>query len=101
MTKITTCVAALVATAGIGAPSALAVGPQPHGQPDVQSTATSTGATNHPLLGPQPSRVARVSDRAGFDWSAAAIGALAAAGGSLVLIGLVRDIRRRHEPKAV
>jgi hypothetical protein len=84
-TKITTWIATLVAIAAIGAPSALAVGPQPHGQPDAASTRG----------------VAVASDAAGFDWTAAAIGALAATGACVVVIGLVHDIRRRHEPNAV
>ncbi len=37
----------------------------------------------------------------GFDWSAAAIGALASAGACVVLIGLALNIRGRNEPKPV
>jgi hypothetical protein len=109
--KITTSLAALAATAAIGAPPALALGPQQQGAPGVQPTAPSNSTTNHPLLTPPnvPSvaetptmpRPAVASDSAGFDWSAAAIGALVAAGACLVLVGLALDIRRRHEPKAV
>jgi hypothetical protein len=45
-------------------------------------------------------RVPVASARTGFDWSAAAIGALVAAAGCIVAIGLVLSVRRRHEPSA-
>ena len=112
ITKIATSLAALAATAAIGAPPALALGPQQQGAPGVQPTAPSYSTTNHPLLtppnvppGPETPtmlpRQAVASDGTGFDWSAAAIGALAAAGACLVLVGVALDVRRRHEPKAV
>lgn len=45
--------------------------------------------------------VAVTSDATGFNWSAAAIGALASAGTCVVLIGLALNIRGRNEPRPV
>lgn len=104
--RITTCVATLMAIAAIGAPSALAIG-------------RSSWTTNHPLFLQTPGLTHAVVSRpppnlpyvdhsvlvfpkgtaaAGFDWSAAAIGALTAAVACAVVIGCVLDVRRRRHP---
>jgi hypothetical protein len=97
-TRITTCVVALVLTAGIGAPAGFAM-PAGHAVPSppdgVTRAAPPHGTSNNVRL------VTVTPDQAGFDWSAAAIGGLVTAGAGLVMVGVGRDVRRRHEPRSV
>ena len=98
LTKITTCVAALAVTAGIGAPAGFA-GPSGHVVPSLPDGPTRTAppdSTSSPVR-----LVAVTPDQAGFDWTAAAIGGLVTAGAGLVVVGIGRDARRRHEPRSV
>jgi hypothetical protein len=90
VTKLTTFVVALVAAAGISAPSALAM--------PADSPFHSTAQQSRPA---QPVPPVAAPDPAGFDWSAAALGALIASGGCIVLFGVGLDVRRRHRPKTV
>jgi hypothetical protein len=104
--RITTYVATLMTIAAISAPSALAIG-------------RSSWTTNHPLFMETPGLTHAVVSQpppnlpyvdhsvlvfpkgtvaTGFDWSAAAIGALTAAVACAVAIGLVLDVRRRRHP---
>lgn len=104
--KMTAFVATLIATGVIGATPALA-GPI-HGAAGRQATTSGLSKNGQPRnlpyidhsSAPVVHRVAVASARAGFDWSAAAIGALVAAAGCIVAIGLVLSVRRRHEPSA-
>ncbi len=98
ITRITTCVAALGLMAGIGAPAGFAM-PAGHAVPSPPDGATRTAppdaTSNHVRLVPT------TPDQAGFDWSAAAIGGLATAGAGFVMVGVGRNVRRRHEPRSV
>ena len=102
--KMTTLVATLIATAVIGATPALAT--PAHGASGTQTIALGLSQNGQPTGLPPIDhgsalvihRVPVASDRTGFDWSAAAIGALAAAAACIVAIGLVLGVRRRHEP---
>ena len=104
--KITTLVATLIATAAIGIAPALAAGSQTHGASTITSGLSKNGQPlnlphiDHSIM-PVVHRVPVASGRKGFDWSAAAIGALAAAAACTVAIGLVLSVRRRHEPSGV
>jgi len=84
ITRITTCVAALALMAGIGAPAGFAMPAAPGSSPDGTSSQVRPAAVT--------------PDEAGFDWSAAAIGGLATAGAGVAMIGIGRNVRRRHEP---
>jgi hypothetical protein len=101
--RISMFVAALVATAAIGAPSALADPPY--------NTAPSQSVTPTPLMSRQPRnlphfdhsvlalhRTTRITGGTAFSWSAAGIGALAAAGACFVVFGVTLDVRRRRRP---
>lgn len=96
--KITTCVAALAATAGIGAPAGFAA-PTGHAVPSLPDGPTRTAPPDS--TSSVVRLVAVTPDDAGFDWTAAAIGGLATAGAGLVAVGIGRDVRRRHTPRAV
>ena len=98
ITKITTCVAALAVTAGIGAPAGFAA-PTGHAVPSLPDGPTRTAPPDSTSSAVR--LVAVTPDEAGFDWTAAAIGGLATAGAGLVAVGIGRDVRRRHEPRAV
>ena len=107
--KIATFVAALLATTAISVSSASADPPYTittvrahHAALDSRAIGTATpieqvrglAAEQRPLA----TRAASSSPR--FDWTAAAIGALAAVAAALVLIGSVLGVRRRHEATA-
>jgi hypothetical protein len=102
VTRITTCLAALAATAAIAAPSALA--DPPYNTAPTQSVAT--GSMNAqpknlpPIVGALPFRLQRGSAHHGttFDWTAAGIGALIGVAACLLLIGVTSDVRRRRQP---
>jgi len=105
--KITTLVATLIATAAIGVSLALAHSGHDQGtaRPHVTSGLSQNGQPlNLPYIDHSSAlvvhRVPVASDRTGFDWSAASIGAIAAAAACIVAIGLVLGVRRRHEPSA-
>lgn len=97
--RISVFVAALVATVAIGAPSALADPPYGTTTGHTQSSATTRQPRNLPHIDHSVLRFRRVAYRsAGFDWTAAGVGALAAVGACGVLIGVGLDVRRRREP---
>ena len=110
MTKILTGVAALVAVAAIA--SALA-GVGASTAPPMAPVNLTVADSHYASPNPPPNAdvpipragftptVAVASDGAGFNWSAAAIGAVASAGAFGVLIGLALNTRRRHEPTPV
>jgi hypothetical protein len=110
ITKITTCVAALVAMAAIGAPSALAMAGDQSVPPNVIAVPAAPVATSLPNLPPIPgvkietptpaaaSQVA--SGGGGFDWTDATIGALITASVGLILMGLALTVRDRQEAAA-
>ena len=103
--KITTFVATLIATTAIGVVPTLAAGSQAHSASKITSGLSNNGQpvnlphVDHSIM-PVVHTVTVASARTGFDWSAAAIGALVAAAGCIVAIGLVLSVRRRHEPSA-
>ena len=98
ITRITMGVAALGLTAGIGAPAGFAM-PAGHAVPSPPGGITRTAP---PDATPSHVRLVQVTpDQAGFDWSAAAIGGMATAGAGLVMAGIGRNVRRRHEPSSV
>ena len=109
--KITTCLAALIAAAVIGASPALAAPgsgwPTNHpllmGTGPTHSTASQT-PPNLPHLDHSVlvfSKGAVASGGTGFDWADAGIGAMTAAAVSIVLFGvLMLDMRRRRVPTA-
>jgi hypothetical protein len=100
--KITTLVATLIATAAIGVSPALAHGGHDQGtaRPHVTSGLSQNGQPlnlphiDHSIM-PVVHTVTAASARTGFDWSAAAIGALAAAAACIVAIGVVLGVRRQ------
>lgn len=106
--KISTLAAILVATAAIFAPAASADPPYNttagHGQP--VRTITPTPVMSHqprnlpPIDESSALRIQRVSAYHGttFDWTAAGIGALAAAGACVLVFGVTFDLRRRRQP---
>jgi hypothetical protein len=104
--KMTTFVATLIATAVIGATPALAA--PTHGGSGASAITSDLSENGQPVnlphidhsIMPVVHTVTVASARTGFDWSAAVIGALAAAAGCIVVIGLVLSVRRRHEPSA-
>ncbi len=98
--RISMFVAALIATVAIGAPSALADPPYGTTTGHTQSSATTHQPRNLPHIDHSVLRFRRVAAyrSAGFDWSAAGVGALAAVGACVVLIGVGLDVRRRREP---
>jgi hypothetical protein len=105
--RIMTLVAALIATTATGAPSALALSAGLRVTPrGAIENVTPTPLMTHPLRNVSPigalgaalrsNRANVASNPTGsFDWSAAAIGALAAC---LVTVGLALSLRHRHEP---
>lgn len=110
MNKILTGLTALVAIAGIalvlsGAGTTITTGTARSAIPTVESHYVPPNPPPNadvpiPRFGTTHT-VAAASEGAGFNWSAAAIGALASAGACAVLIGLALNVRRRHEPKPV
>jgi hypothetical protein len=103
--KTTAYVASLIATAAIGATPALAGGTQAHGARMQAITPTpllnhqlklavrSLGIGGHDLSSALvSSQTALASGPAGFDWSAAAVGALAAAAVCVMAIGVVLNL---------
>ena len=107
--KISMFVAALLATTAISVSSASADPPyntttvrvhhavlrsRPIGKGTPMEQARGLAAEHRPLA------VGAASISRGFDWAAAAIGALAAAGAVLVLVVSVFGVRRRHEATA-
>ena len=111
--RITTCLATLIATAAIGTPSALAIprGSWETNHPLFVGAATQASPTlagqpqnlppNDGIGAVVPARVRVVSQRSGFSWSAAGIGALAAAAACAVAMGLVLANGRRRDPTVV
>ena len=97
ITKITTCVAALALTAGIGAPAGFAA-PTGHAVQSLPDGPTRTAPPDSTSSAVH--LVAVTPDEAGFDWTAAAIGGLVTAGAGAVAVGIGRDVRRRHEPRS-
>lgn len=104
--RISMFIAALVATAAIAAPVASADPPYgtqgQTGHAAVASQSTTNAPANLPPVDPASklrfNEVTASPHGSAFDWSAAGFGALAAAFGSVVLIGVGRDLRRRHQP---
>ena len=100
--RISMFVAALAATAAIGTSTALA--DPPYHTASIQSVATGSVTTPPPNLPPidQSSvvRFRRVASyrSAGFDWSAAGIGALMGVAACVLLISVTFDVRRRRAP---
>ena len=109
--RIMAAIAALAAVVAIAAPSALAVPRSTWmtNHPLLVHTATRSQASgapngqpmNLPPIDPSSAlRFQRVAayQNVGFDWTAAGIGALAAAGASAVVFGVMFDVRRRRQP---
>ena len=105
--RILTCFATLIAFAAISAPSALAI-PRDSWTTNhplyVQVTPMHPTA-NHAVPMPQDDHAVPglhtptpITGATAFSWSAAGIGALAAAIACAVVIGLVLDVRRRRHP---
>lgn len=86
ITRITTCVAALLLMAGIGAPAGFAM---PAGSPSSPDSPQSHV------------RLVTVTPDQSFDWSAAAIGGLVTGAAGFAIVGIGRNARRRHEPRSV
>ncbi len=103
--KITACAATLLAIAASGAMPALADAPQAQSERMQTLTPTpllvhqpkrpvhSLGMGGHDLRSALvPSQTAVVSGPTGFDWSAGAVGALAAAAAYVIAIGVVLNL---------
>jgi len=109
--EITACIVTVAASAAIGAPTAIAgptgLRPNPPGEASRQSATPTPAMSRQPHDLPPIDHsvvfvrgIPRSDAGSGFDWAAAAVGALAAACASIVLIGSVLGIRRRHAPTA-
>lgn len=105
--RIMTVCAAVAAIVAIAVPSALAAprSSWTNNHPlypgtQTQSLAVTTGPPNLPYTDHSVLRFQRVAayHSGGFDWTAAGIGALAAAGACVVLFGVTVDVRRRRHP---
>ena len=100
--RISLLVAALAVTAAIGASSATAQPLSNTGSSgSVAASSLSTQPKNLPPI--DQSSALRLEEASAyhstsFDWTAAGIGALAAAGACVVLFGVTIDVRRRRNP---